>query len=148
MHLTVSFGDYIIALEQTQEAEVANRKYHPLILHETTFPVLQEVSLCIDHHLLEQSVIPLHRTKEVIIETIAEGVWCNIKSPCVKSVKTYIQKYYLTLKKKAMRKLAFTNHMQFETLFLEMITFYSEKVYQEVIKKLAKLKYVNGTVIH
>ena len=25
MHLTVSFGDYIVALEQSQEAEVANR---------------------------------------------------------------------------------------------------------------------------
>ena len=45
MHLTVSYGDYIVALEQRQEAEVANRKYHPLILQETTFAVLQEVSL-------------------------------------------------------------------------------------------------------
>ena len=93
-------------------------------------------------------VIPFQRTKKVIIETIAEGVWCNVKSPCVKSVKTYIQKYYLTLKNKAMRKLAFTNHMRLETLFLEMITFYREKVCQEVIKILPKLKYVNGTFIH
>ena len=148
MHLTVSYGDYIVALEQSQEAKVANRKYHPFMLQETTFAVLQEVSLCIDHHLLEQSVIPFQRKEEVIIETIAEGISCNVKSPCAKSVKTYIQKYYLTLKNKTMRKLAFTNLMRLETLFLEMITFYSEKVCQEVIEKLPKLKYVNRTFIH
>ena len=59
-----------------------------------------------------------------------------------------MQKHYLTLKNKAMRKLVFTNFMQFETLFLEMITFYSENVCQKVIEKLPKLKYVNGTFIH
>ena len=138
MHLTVSYGDYIVALEQSQEAEVANRKYHPLILQETTFAVLQEVSVCIDH-LLEQSVIPFQRTK-IIIETIAESAWCNVKSPCVKSIKSYLQKHYLTLKNKTMRKLVFINLM--------MITFYSEKVCREVIEKLPKLKYVNGTFIH
>ena len=135
-------------MEQSQEAEVANRKYDPLILQETTFAVFQEVSLCIDQHLLKQSVIPFQRRKEVIIETIAEYVWCNVKSPCLRNVKSYIKKYYLTLKNRAMRKLIFANLMRFETLFLEMITFYSENVCREVIKKLPKLKYVNGTFIH
>ena len=47
-----------------------------------------------------------------------------------------------------MRKLVFTNLTRFESLFLEMIAFYSENVCQEVIEKLPKLKYVNGTFIH
>ena len=41
-YLTVSYGDYIVALEQIQEAEVATRKYHSLILQEKTFSIFQE----------------------------------------------------------------------------------------------------------
>ena len=84
----------------------------------------------------------------MIIKTIAESVWCNMKVPHVKSVELYIKKHYSSLKNKAQKKLVFTSLMCFEALFLEMITFEMQSVCREVIEKLPKLKYVNGTFIH
>lgn len=50
----------------------------PIILQETTFSVLNEVSSCVKRHRLQLSFVQFQRIKEIIIETISEGVWCDL----------------------------------------------------------------------
>ena len=93
------------------------------------------------------STLQVQHVYDSIVNIIAEILWCKSEVFSAKEIELFMKRNDETLMKKAEKKFVLKNHLDFKTLFIDIITFNLKHLSKDISRKISQIRNVGGCFI-